>query len=137
MGSVTEKVLRMVKAPVLVVRENTSMSSVKSILMPLDLSLNSLSAISFVRNMMGDGEARLHLLHVITTDEYNDDKNARIQAGLQEETSEHCTRAPVGIQLPHIVQLCCDLQPGLRGNRELREGRQLRPHRHDALANLP
>jgi nucleotide-binding universal stress UspA family protein len=84
MGSVTEKVLRMVKSPVLVVRENTTLTEVKSILMPLDLSLNSLSAISFVRNMMGDGETRLHLLHVITTDEYNDDKNARIQAGLQE-----------------------------------------------------
>ena len=34
--------------------------------------------------MMGNSETRLHLLHVITTDEYNDDKNARIQASLQE-----------------------------------------------------
>lgn len=84
MGSVTEKVLRMVKCPVLVVRENTNLTDVNSILMPFDLSLNSLSAISFVRNLMDDGETRLHLLHVITTDEYNDDKNARIQAGLQE-----------------------------------------------------
>jgi len=93
MGSVTEKVLRMVKTPVLVVRETTKVESVRKVLMPLDLSLNSLSAISMVRNLMGDGEMKLHLLHVITTDDYNDDKNARIQAGLQESNLKSIVHA--------------------------------------------
>lgn len=85
MGSITEKVLRMVKTPVLVSRLSSDSKDIKKILMPLDLSLNSLSAISFVRNLMSDSGVQLHLLHVITTDDYNDDKNARIQASLQED----------------------------------------------------
>ncbi len=86
MGSVTEKVLRTVPTPVLVVRPNAKAEQIKHILMPLDVSLNSLSAIAMVRNLMAsDEEIRLHLLHVVQTDEYNDDKNARIQAALQED----------------------------------------------------
>ena len=85
MGSITEKVLRMVETPVLVSRLSSDHPEVKKILMPLDLSLNSLSAIAFVRNLLSNPEVHLHLLHVITTDDYNDDKNARIQASLQED----------------------------------------------------
>lgn len=84
MGSVAEKVLRMVSVPVLIVKEDHQLTKLKSVLIPLDLSLNSISVIAFIRNLMGEGSINVHLLHVITTDEYNDDKNARIQAHLQE-----------------------------------------------------
>lgn len=95
LGSVTEKVLRMVKTPVLAVKEIVPDGMFRKILLPLDLSLNSLSVISFVRNLLADGDTTVDLLHLVTTDDYNDDKNARIQASLQEDNLKSIVSAHI------------------------------------------
>jgi nucleotide-binding universal stress UspA family protein len=64
-GSVTEEVMRHAPCPVLAVREGTAEgASIDTVLVPLDLSEQSLQAWTYARTLAAAYDARLTLLHV-------------------------------------------------------------------------
>jgi nucleotide-binding universal stress UspA family protein len=67
LGSVTEKVLRKAKCPVLTVAPHartTSKLPFKRLLCPIDFSASSLAALAFAFSLAKEGDAELTLLHV-------------------------------------------------------------------------
>lgn len=64
-GSATDKIIRHSKVPVLTLADHMDVSNIKTIVVPLDFSNHSLSAIPFAFNLALQFGARLELLHVI------------------------------------------------------------------------
>ena len=73
LGSVAEEVVRLADRPVLVVREDCAASgSFERILVPLDYSKSSDSALAYAKQIGATEGAELHLLHVLEVGAYPD-----------------------------------------------------------------
>lgn len=76
-GSNTEKVIRHSPVPVLAIRENKSIKSVKNILFPSTLALNQKNFMEKVRELQQFHNATLHILLINTPLNFQRNKDAR------------------------------------------------------------
>ncbi len=68
--SVTERVVRFSRAPVLLVEKESNIKPLKDILLTTDFSDHSLQAFEHVRSLVKKTDARVHLVHLIKMDHF-------------------------------------------------------------------
>ncbi|MDG5767960.1 universal stress protein [Balneolales bacterium ANBcel1] len=70
LGSVTERVVRFSKAPVLLVEKESKIKPLSSILLTTDFSDHSLQAFDYARSLVKQTGAQIHLVHLISMDHF-------------------------------------------------------------------
>lgn len=80
LGSVAEKVLRLAHIPVLVVEDESDIGNFEKILVTTDFSENAAAAFPLAIEMVKKAEGKLHLLHILSYDQFDkDDESATIE----------------------------------------------------------
>lgn len=80
LGSVAEKVLRLAHLPVLVVEDDSDIGNFEKILVTTDFSENSTSAFPLAVEIARKADAKIHLLHILSYDQFDkDDENVTIE----------------------------------------------------------
>jgi nucleotide-binding universal stress UspA family protein len=72
MGSVTEKVLRMCKKPMITVTENSDLGDLTSLLVTTDFSENSFKVFPFAASVAEGTGARIDLVHIVSSEQFFD-----------------------------------------------------------------
>lgn len=72
MGSVTDKVLRMCKKPVITVSEKSNLGSLSSLLVTTDFSENSYQVFPFAARIAKGTGARVELVHIVSSEQFFD-----------------------------------------------------------------
>jgi len=80
LGSVAEKVLRLAHLPVLVVEDESDIGNFEKILVTTDFSENSASAFPLAIEIAKKAGSKLHLLHILSYDQFDkDDESSTIE----------------------------------------------------------
>lgn len=74
MGSVTEKVLRMCRKPIITVTEDSNPGNLTSILLTTDFSENSIQAFIIANNIAEATGGQIDLVHIVSNEQYFDIK---------------------------------------------------------------
>ncbi|MEX0681180.1 MAG: universal stress protein [Balneolales bacterium] len=70
LGSVTERVVRFSKSPVLLVKKESSIKPLNNILLTTDFSDHSLLAFDYATSLVQKTDARIHLVHLISLEQF-------------------------------------------------------------------
>ncbi len=94
LGSVTERVIRFSKAPVLLVEKDSKIKPLSDILLTTDFSDNSLEAFDYARALVKKTYAHIHLVHLVNLSQFDkvssfDDQVAARQERLEKWVDEH------------------------------------------------
>ncbi len=94
LGSVTERVVRFSKAPVLLVERDSKIKPLSEILLTTDFSDHSLEAFDYARTLVKKTYARIHLVHLVNLSQFNkistfEDQIAASQKRLEDWVNEH------------------------------------------------
>ncbi len=94
LGSVTERVVRFSKAPVLLVEKDSKIKPLTDILLTTDFSDNSLEAFDYARALVKKTYAHIHLVHLVNLSQFDkvsafDDQIGERQQKLDTWVDEH------------------------------------------------
>ena len=94
LGSVTERVVRFSKAPVLLLEKDSKIKPLSDILLTTDFSDNSLEAFDYARAIVKKTYAQIHLVHLVNLSQFDkvsafDDQIAAKQERLDAWVNEH------------------------------------------------
>ncbi len=94
LGSVTERVVRFSKAPVLLVEKDSKIKPLSDILLTTDFSDHSLLAFDYTRDLVAATHAKVHLVHLVNLSQFSkvstfDDQIESLQQKLNEWVDEH------------------------------------------------
>ncbi len=94
LGSVTERVVRFSKAPVLLVEKDSKIKPLTDILLTTDFSDNSLEAFDYAKAFVKKTYAHIHLVHLVNLSQFDkissfEDQVAERQKRLDEWAGEH------------------------------------------------
>ena len=85
LGSVSEKVLRLSKIPVMIVENESNVGDFKKILVTTDFSENSIGAFSYALDIAQKTGGTIDLLHVLSFDQFDDDEKDLSLRKIREE----------------------------------------------------
>lgn len=85
LGSVSEKVLRLSKIPVMIVENESAVGEFKKILVTTDFSDNSIGAFPYAVEIAKKTEGTIDLLHVLSFDQFDDDEKDLSLRKIREE----------------------------------------------------
>lgn len=85
LGSVSEKVLRLSKIPVMIVENDSVVDDFKKILVTTDFSENSFGAFPYAVDIAKKTEGEIDLLHVLSFDQFDDDEKDLSLRKIREE----------------------------------------------------
>lgn len=85
LGSVSEKVLRLSKIPVMIVENESDVGSFKKILVTTDFSDNSIGAFPYAVEIAKKTGGTIDLLHVLSFDQFDDDEKDLSLRKIREE----------------------------------------------------
>lgn len=94
LGSVTERVVRFSKAPVLLIEEESELKPLSEILLTTDFSDHSLQAFDYARSLVKKTNGHVHLVHLMSSQLYKkltvfENQVALIQERLNNWVEEH------------------------------------------------
>lgn len=94
LGSVTERVVRFSKAPVLLVEKESNLKPLTDILLTTDFSDHSLQAFDYARALVKKTYARIHLVHLVNLSQFKvtssfENQITAIQERLNKWVSDH------------------------------------------------
>jgi nucleotide-binding universal stress UspA family protein len=85
LGSVTERVVRFSKAPVLLVEKDSRIKPLSDILLTTDFSDNSLEAFDYARALVKKTYAHIHLVHLVNLSQFDKVSTFEDQVALRQE----------------------------------------------------
>lgn len=85
LGSVSEKILRLSKIPVMIVENDSDVGEFKKILVTTDFSDNSIGAFPYAAEIAEKTEGTIDLLHVLSFDQFDDDEKDLSLRKIREE----------------------------------------------------